>query len=761
MARLACALILLAVCRSAGQADNLDSLLNALQPNTIPGSAIVYTKDSSTGKKGVLTPADPNMKAVNCAFDIQQILNFVARLAFSIQSGNLNCPLFNIQVSQPHAAACASSLATLFTAFSQIAGGLAAAATDCEQSAFVDQENVLAANIAYTITPVSTLITGAITTAGSCQAAVVALERIATHGGKVLRGAPGNTPVATLPQSLPLTRRLQGLAGIPHGLLAQMIRWFPPGGPGIGPLIAEGFFDTTAAAMAVGQLGIAIASAVSACEDVQNKTSIDKAACVSQVTSALFAISRITTFLAVAAAHLSPQGMPPVFAQCVAGLTQFGSAATAAMSFGSQIYVSSQLLMRAQNVGADSVPIVDPNAGQPDFIGPWCSDFECPLGYVQGLNADQIIGASVPVCCVQARRLGSAEDPAAIPEKEKVEAWETLYQVWMSLGFNLSDVNATWLNREVPELELILEQGRKVAEHISNGNRQRPLVDDPEALGEPLAEEIPMQLSRAVQHTLNCSSVGMLYEPFGLRGQLMTIEDDIAACQARCANVSGCASFSFWSHGRHCHLHDVLAEPSPADAEWISGPPGCHPDHVSEATKQLLERMDSCFFRHSRYHHEDSIAEPVVTESALQCQQQCQRVQGCAHFSFAPSTGLCHFAKAAARRLEVVVFTISGPRRCSGAKPLGLSGGLLTGQSSSFIGMEFILIAVTIGALLFMAGFWGASLRRVRAECMQAHCMHSHCDASDFQQRGLEVRLSRTPALSQALPELEEDFWTY
>jgi hypothetical protein len=57
-------------------------------------------------------------------------------------------------------------------------------------------------------------------------------------------------------------------------------------------------------------------------------------------------------------------------------------------------------------------------------------------------------------------------------------------------------------------------------------------------------------------------------------GHPLRVVKDAAECQAHCRNITGCAHFSFWKLGRHCHVAGprAIAE---SGVFFQSGPPKC------------------------------------------------------------------------------------------------------------------------------------------------------------------------------------------
>lgn len=65
-----------------------------------------------------------------------------------------------------------------------------------------------------------------------------------------------------------------------------------------------------------------------------------------------------------------------------------------------------------------------------------------------------------------------------------------------------------------------------------------------------------------------------------MEGGDRTIEDNILACQKRCASVHGCAHFSFWKKDGHCHLADKEADHVNDIFGGVAGPPYCSEENT-------------------------------------------------------------------------------------------------------------------------------------------------------------------------------------
>merc|ERR1719277_2485843 len=56
-----------------------------------------------------------------------------------------------------------------------------------------------------------------------------------------------------------------------------------------------------------------------------------------------------------------------------------------------------------------------------------------------------------------------------------------------------------------------------------------------------------------------CFDEGVSFQPLDMQGTFLTNEPSPWACQKRCQTTYGCAHFSYWNLGGHCHLQDASA----------------------------------------------------------------------------------------------------------------------------------------------------------------------------------------------------------
>mmetsp|Transcript_51805 Transcript_51805/g.150469 ORF Transcript_51805/g.150469 Transcript_51805/m.150469 type:complete len:483 (+) Transcript_51805:3-1451(+) len=163
---------------------------------------------------------------------------------------------------------------------------------------------------------------------------------------------------------------------------------------------------------------------------------------------------------------------------------------------------------------------------------------------------------------------------------------------------------------------------------------------------------------------------GAKYDPVNMRGEDRSTEENVEACQGRCASVAGCAHFSFWNDGG-CHLQDSGAELVQQSPGTLAGPPrwpahcrGDPPLEAAAANQTSQRDMDACFFVNgAKYEPLSMPGEGRSTEDdAEACQRRCAGVAGCAHFSFWDDGG-CHLQDAGAGLVRLPLGTLAGPPR--------------------------------------------------------------------------------------------------
>merc|ERR1719367_626452 len=231
-----------------------------------------------------------------------------------------------------------------------------------------------------------------------------------------------------------------------------------------------------------------------------------------------------------------------------------------------------------------------------------------------------------------------------IEELADESSFENVEDLWLSMGYNISDPNAAWLEED-PEGTAIISKGNQMIKELQTTREEPPkelLEYGPEGAPPMNVPEVLIDPQDDAS-TLGCSEKDVAYI-LDLPGHGVSLEQGIAACQMRCARAPGCAHFSYWPPQRHCRLHGILAEPLPGQPLWISGPPGCKESQVSNATRRTVARKLTCYHPHAVYEPRDTLAEPQLTYSIEDCQRRCQQTKGCAHFVYSELDGECSLA---------------------------------------------------------------------------------------------------------------------
>jgi len=178
----------------------------------------------------------------------------------------------------------------------------------------------------------------------------------------------------------------------------------------------------------------------------------------------------------------------------------------------------------------------------------------------------------------------------------------------------------------------------------------------------------------SLEETLRCAQKDVVYDPIDMLGQKLSVEDNISACLFRCRKTPGCAHFSYWIPGSHCHLQDAFANPEPDRLLFVSSPAGCisGAGSSSETVRTMLEQR-ACFSKSLSYapyvgsvknkpRHEEKIAEDV-----LHCQELCVNNSWCTLFEFNVFSDICHLMQDPPKPVEVAGdYLTSGPPICPG-----------------------------------------------------------------------------------------------
>ncbi|CAE8628676.1 unnamed protein product [Polarella glacialis] len=283
----------------------------------------------------------------------------------------------------------------------------------------------------------------------------------------------------------------------------------------------------------------------------------------------------------------------------------------------------------------------------------------------------------------------------------------------------------------------------------------------------------------------------------------MTLEENVSSCQARCARIVGCQQFAFWRLVGHCHVlarGDLFQQDDPQQQNdpwkqqqqleeeekegeeeeqqqqqndpqqqqlqqqtpeingighrrlqgsepwswqlWVSGPPGCQEDQISEATKILARRELSCYDHDAMYFPVlgfDDLASRLLP-SALHCQRFCQTSQGCAHFSYSTIVGVCTLSPHGVPKMQPVRHYVCGPRDCSGkmssAKaPQDLGSAFTAEEAANWDSLGAVLCVTALCMLMMLCC---ALSGEIRSACSRWHSFV--CRLNGLDNRRLDFR---------------------
>jgi len=598
-----------------------------------------------------------------CGFALLQVVNFIARATFQIRGIANACPKAQHGMTgfKHPLKSCIISSAALLQSMGPIAAGLAIATSKC--GLLADTKAMCGAFTAMLSTRVALFVSASTAVSASC-----------------------GSRVDQLPKDIEIIRRLQSAEEIDER------KWS----------LAECGIDASSAIMALGFIALTFDGATRECPAVQDGPPLQKkvstAACLMDAGAMVFNVARLVIFLALSAEHCAPGPQPDSL--CVAGCTTLVAASLAVTWSSSAVYLNCQVGTEAGAIIEGTSPLLDRRrlSSQDDIIG--------ALSKRAGFN----------------RSLAMTK---LIEELADESSFENIEDLWLSMGYNISDPNAAWLEED-PEGTAIISKGNQMIKELQTTREEPPkelLEYGPEGAPPMNVPEVLIDPQDDAS-TLGCSEKDVAYI-LDLPGHAVSLEQGIAACQMRCARAPGCAHFSYWPPQRHCRLHGILAEPLPGQPLWISGPPGCKESQVSNATRRTVARKLTCYHPHAVYEPRGTLAEPQLTYSIEDCQRRCQQTKGCAHFVYSELDGECSLADVTAVKVQPVLYSIAGPRHCPDTAlafrgPAGSASTLFEGQagpiafpSAGYVarGITGAVCAVSGAALALWAGL--AASRRV------------------------------------------------
>ncbi|CAE8629334.1 unnamed protein product [Polarella glacialis] len=631
-----------------------------------------------------------------CSFAIIGVVDQLARATFQIRVIAKICPQASVdahsyvpgeQISLKQKI-CLISISGLFAALALIARGLIVAVSSCGEAAKI--EELCGAAITSLLTPIPFFISSATVISAACTDEAQDLQTPANY--------------------VPAARRLQqGQREVSGWQTAQCV------------------VDSVSAARALAAIGLGLNAAVRSCpvkRTYQLEETVSTAACTVDIAATITAVFRFVGYVALAVHHCTPEIQ--VGALCVAGVSILAAGCSSAITSGAGIYLTC---------------VVGDKAG--DIISGKYATLFTPINKSSASTLDLPASGRSSTHWRHRRHLRERlQESAGFAESE---------ELWLSIGYNLSDSQALWLtSQEGPEMQELLEKGRKMIKKMQTSRQE---VFQPAALQEHVEPEVtgtpkvPINLTNT-SGTLACSEDGLQFQQLGMFGHPMTVVGNEAACQARCARIIGCMGYAFWRQDRHCHMIGFLALRNTADSPgsygnrskaqgnwgklWVSGPSGCREGQVSEATALLAERHRFCYDAHAIYLPSMEDPKPAEVPSALHCQRHCQQVAGCSHFAYSSLDGTCHLAGAAARKVQPVLDFVAGPRHCSGEN-LGSwqerPGLQPLGASTSEVKSQWPWRAALALALAFaLVSSWGSRLRSTLGSLSTRRWSYEVCD---------------------------------
>lgn len=661
-------------------------------------------RDPAKLAKGEFNRKEATRKAV-CAFGVIQAADFVARAALSVKGMISSCPQ-SVKDSAaykpgeqmtPKSKKCFIATNVFITSLSQIAAGLSVASDKCQQD--VKIEALCAAPSAALFTPLTQFMAGSTVISAACNKAAMKLPSDVIDSFRRLSpdaGASEGAPVE-FPKMKGTGRQAHNFTKALKRALVSPIASVGDDGWDITPEnrkweIAACVTDAVAISMAIGQLALGFNSAVRACPENKNTPAqqrVTSAACTADVAFAIFSFARFVNFAALASEHCAPGNQPEAI--CVAGVAALMQSIASVTSNGAFIYLNCV-------IGEDKNPIIK--------------------GEFEKLQPDLDL----------VRRLQQQDETSEI-NISNVEGW--MDDLFLGIGYNLSDSEAPWLKDIDTESHEFIDEGLKTIVNMQTYRESSAGSEDFPA--EPLASEVPT-LSVDLENeseTLACSEMGVVFEPFDMLDQPMTSEASAMACQARCAGITGCAHYSYWRAAGHCHVVGILGKRRTTsyagnaipDEFWVSGPPGCQKGQISEASHLIIKRHESCYHPHALYKAKGEDAPPTKLSSALHCQQLCQKTQGCRFFSFSSMNGDCHLTGPSGYKVQPVMYFVAGPKSC----PLDVIGDFTKIAKFGATWPYFLTLSCVFASLVF--GFAVLTTGR-RAYSLLSHGMTNSREGS-------------------------------
>jgi len=230
-----------------------------------------------------------------------------------------------------------------------------------------------------------------------------------------------------------------------------------------------------------------------------------------------------------------------------------------------------------------------------------------------------------------------------------------------------------------------------------------------------------------------CFAEGVSWAPLDMPNTIASKQKDASACQSRCKGIAGCTHFSYFKLSGDCHLQNAYAVKERASTGFVSGPPMCwggfdrKQGYVDVGHKTYLPKEIACLelgvtyspiMGVPKYFPPDASHLHYGENSIEACQDYCEAIAGCEHFTVQFPTGLCRLSGVGARPLkhwQNAVSSIRGGCRVTGFIRKAIVSSKRPQNDFQRIS-EFSSTAVLISSMLALCGLAYGIFRRFDRE---------------------------------------------
>ncbi|CAK9085302.1 unnamed protein product [Durusdinium trenchii] len=353
-------------------------------------------------------------RQATCSFASIGFMSNLARLTFMMRNIVNSCPQSAIDTAsyQPGEEAtlpvkvCLLSTTALFAALAQLARSLTVLISTCERTATVDEG--CAASIETLMVPAVLFINGGIAISAACDKGAIDLPKEIEPGRRLMN-----------PLDLPVKRQWD---------------------------IAQCTVDAIDATRSVAAIGLSMDAVARNCP-VNYATpfteELSRTACTVDVSVLLTSFTRLVFYLALAVNHCSPE--PERDAICLVGVAAIAAGGTTTSAGAAGTHATCNLGRKRQFIQRLEEMQANETLPEEDAAAAAAADAavnNAPFNIIRRL--------------VKRRRLRSLNRSR---EMERID------EIWLKLGYNLSDANASWLkedsNPEILEIQAEAEDFRR------------------------------------------------------------------------------------------------------------------------------------------------------------------------------------------------------------------------------------------------------------------------------------------------------------